>query len=89
MSKQVPWTKKLTEDFIDLAALSSDEAYIMRERVRGMTVTQMAINLNKSEATVHRMIKMLKTKYDLVQAEYPEKFPKRKASAKETYMDTH
>lgn len=89
MSKQVPWTKTLTERFIDLAALSSDEAYIMRGRVRNMTVTEMSMNLGKSEATIHRMIKMIKIKYDLVQKEYPDEFPERKASAKETYMDTH
>ena len=89
MSKQVPWTKSLTERFIDLAALNSDEAYIMRGRVRGMTVVEMSQNLCKSESTIHRTVKMLKIKYDLVQKEYPDEFPVRKSSAKETYMDTH
>lgn len=89
MAKQVPWTNKLTERFIELAALNSDEAYIMRGRVRGMTVIEMSQNLCKSESTIHRTIKMLKIKYDLVQKEYPDEFPVRKSSAKETYMDTH
>ena len=89
MSKQVPWTHRLTERFIELGALNSDEAFIMRGRVRGMTVTEMAFNLSKSESTIHRTIKLLKIKYDLVQKEYPDEFPVRKSSAKETYMDTH
>lgn len=40
MSHQVLWTDKLTEEFISRAALSEDEAYVMRTRARGYTVTQ-------------------------------------------------
>ena len=89
MSKQVRWTKQLTEDFIDLAMLSDDEAYIMRSRVKGVSVTAQALELNCSESTVHRMIAKLKKKYDTVQAEHPDKFPPRRTSAKETWMDEH
>lgn len=87
--KQVPWTKKLTEEFIDKASLNSDEAYIIRARVKGVPVSRMAMDLCRSESSIHRMIKVLKVKYDFVQAEYPEDFPKRKWSAKEVYMDKH
>lgn len=87
--KQVIWTKKVLEDFIELAMLTEEEAFIMRSRVKGMTVTQQALELNKSESSVHRMINQLKKKYDAVQAEHPDRFPPRKFSAKETYMDTH
>lgn len=87
MAKQVMWTQKVLESFIELAALSEDEAYIMRTRVRGITVTQQALNLNKSEATVHRMIANLKQKYDAVQKEHPELFPVRKISKVEKFMD--
>lgn len=87
--KQVIWTKKVLEDFIELAMLTEEEAFIMRSRVKGMTVTQQAMELNKSESSVHRMINQLKKKYDAVQAEHPDRFPPRKFSAKETYMDTH
>lgn len=89
MSKQVVWTKKVLEDFIELAMLTEEEAFIMRSRVKGWTVTQQAMELNKSESSVHRTINLLKKKYDTVQAEHPDRFPIRKASAKETYMDTH
>ena len=87
MSKQVMWTDKLTEEFIKRAALSDDEAYVMRSRARGYTVTQQSLHLNKSVATVHRMIATLKKKYDAVQKEYPNEFPPRKTSKVEEFMD--
>lgn len=89
MAHQVKWTKQLTEDFIDLAMLSDDEAYIMRSRVKGEWVTAQARHLQCSEPTVHRMIAKLKKKYDTVQKEYPDKFPPRRKSDKETWMDNH
>lgn len=85
--KQVEWTKKLTEDFIDMAMLSDDEAYIMRSRVKNVPVSIQADTLSCSEATVHRMIAKIKRKYDIVQRENPEHFPPRKKSAKEKWMD--
>lgn len=87
MAHQVLWTDKLTEEFIRLAALSEDESYIMRTRARGYTVTQQALGLNKSESTIHRMIATLKKKYDAVQKENPNLFPKRKKSKIEKFMD--
>lgn len=87
MAHQVLWTDRLTESFIQRAALSEDEAYIMRTRARGYTVTQQALFLNKSTATVHRMISVLKKKYDAVQKEYPEEFPIRKVVKIEKFMD--
>lgn len=87
--KQVRWTKQLTEDFIDLAMLSDDEAYIIRSRVKNTPVSIQASELSCSESTVHRMIAKLKKKYDLVQKENPDKFPPRRKSAKETWMDEH
>lgn len=87
MSHQVLWTDKLTEEFIKRAALSEDEAYIMRTRARGYTVTQQALYLGVSESTVARMIAKLKIKYDAVQKENPDLFPVRKVSKVEQFMD--
>lgn len=89
MAKQVLWTDKLTEEFIQKAALSEDEAYVMRTRARGYTVTQQAMALSKSESTIARMIAKLKEKYDAVQKEYPETFPPRKVSKVEEFMDNN
>lgn len=84
--RQVPWNKVILETFIDLALLTKEEEMIMRTRVAGWTVTKQALELGMSEATVHRIIKRLKTKYDQVQ-KYSPLLPPRKASAAETYMD--
>lgn len=87
MAHQIKWTKQLTEDFIEMAMLSDDEAYIIRSRVKNTPVSIQSAYLNCSESTVHRMIAKLKKKYDVVQKENPNKFPPRKKSAKETWMD--
>lgn len=87
--KQVKWTEQILKKFEQRALLSEEECYIMESRIRGATVTQQALKLSKSESSVHRIIKELKIKYDLVQKEYPDEFPVRKKSAKETYMDTY
>lgn len=88
MAHQVPWNKKIVETFISEGMLSSDEAFIIRTRAMGWTVTKQARELCVSESTVHNMIALLKKKYDIVQAYNPD-LPPRKQSAKETYMDTH
>lgn len=87
MAHQVLWTDKLTEEFIKKGALSDEEAYIMRTRARGYTVTQQALFLGLSESTIHRMIAKLKIKYDAVQKENPDLFPVRKTSKVEQFMD--
>lgn len=89
MAKQVLWTDKLTESFIEKAALSEDEAFVMRTRARGYSVTYQARELHKSESTIARMISQLKKKYDAVQKEYPDEFPIRKTSKVEEWMDNN
>lgn len=89
MSDTIPWTEEVMEAFIKSALLTKDEAFIVRTRVDGWTVTKQAGELHVSNATVHRMVERIRKKYDRVQAEHPEKFPKRVSSTKELYMDTH
>lgn len=89
MAKQVKWTKRVLEEFIDKAMLNADEIFIMENRIKGMTISRMAIELHKSESTVHNMVRVLKEKYDLVQGEYPDIFPVRKTSKAEEYMDNN
>lgn len=89
MAKQVKWTKKVLEEFIELAMLSEDEIYIMQTRVKDVPISVQAQTLNVSESTIHRKIALLKKKYDAVQKEHPDIFPVRKESAKETWMDNH
>lgn len=88
MSREVPWNKIILEEFVSLALLSKEEEMIMRTRVAGMTRTQQAMTFGMSEATVDRIIRRLKRKYDSVQP-YSPLLPPRKHSIAEVYMDTH
>lgn len=85
--KDIIWTDKLTESFIEKGALSADEAFIMRTRVRGYCVSYQAQHLHKSESTIARMISSIKKRYDVVQREYPDEFPVRRKSKVEKWMD--
>lgn len=87
MSHEVLWTDKLTESFISKAALSPDDAFIMRTRSRGYPVSYQAMELHCSESRIHKRIKVLKQLYDAVQKEYPDEFPVRKTSKTEKFMD--
>lgn len=90
MAHQVKWTRSVLEFFIEEALLNSFEEEIIRTRVMdGMTVTEQAQLLMCSKSKVEKTIALLKQKYDTVQAEFPDKLPPRKFSAKEVYMDTH
>lgn len=86
MSHQVAWTKVIVEEFVKEGLLSKDEEMILRTRAAGWTRTKQAMELGMSVATVDRIIKRLKVKYDKVQAHSPL-LPPRKFSAQETYMD--
>lgn len=86
MSKQVPWNKLILEEFIKEACLTKDEEMIIRTRVAGWSRTKQAMELCMSLATVDRLIKSLKQKYDNVQ-KYDPILPPRKSSAEETWMD--
>ena len=87
MAKQVIWTQKVLESFIELGGLNSDEEYIMRSRCKNVTVLEQSHHLHCSPATVNRIIADLKVRYDTVQKEYPDIFPIRKTSKQEKYMD--
>lgn len=88
MAHQVPWTKVFLEEFIRLGALSDDEEKIMRTRVKGWSRTRQSMEFGMSLATVDRIIRRLKVKYDKVQP-YSDILPPRKYSAEEVWMDTH
>ena len=88
MSHQVIWTKFILETFISEANLTKDEEMIMRTRAAGWTRTKQSMELGMSVSMVDKIIARLKVKYDAV-AKYNPLLPPRKASAQETYMDTH
>ena len=86
MAKQVPWNKIIVEEFCSLAALTDDEEKVLRTRVAGWTRTKQSMEFGMSMATLDRIIKRLKVKYDKVQ-KYSVILPPRKFSVEETYMD--
>lgn len=88
MAKQICWTKKIVEAFIEEACLTKEEQDILRTRVAGLTISEQAERFNISVGKVNRIIKRLKWKYGNVQ-KYCEDLPLRKVSAAELYMDTH
>lgn len=88
MAHEVPWNKIIVERFVEMAMLSEEEQMILRTRVMGWTRLQQADKLGMSVATVDRIIKTLKEKYDGVQ-KYDPMLPPRKTSPEEVYMDTH
>lgn len=89
MSHEVDWTRQLLNDFIHEAMLTEEEVFLMETRMKGMPVSRQAMELNRSESSVHQMISRVKKKYDIVQKAHPDKFPKRRVSKEERYMDTH
>lgn len=89
MSKQVNWSKEILEFFIEQALLNPFEEEIMRTRINGVPVKEQASRCMCSISKVEKTIALLKKKYDLLQKQYPDKLPMRRASAKELYMDTH
>lgn len=93
MTRQVPWSLDILENFIKDEGLefsyqgSTLDADILRSRViKGWTVTRQSMEYGVSRSTVNRRIDILKKRYDMWQKKHPE-YPKRKRSAAELYMD--
>lgn len=82
------WSKVVLEEFISIGGLTKMEEEVIRTRVAGWTRTEQCMKLGLSTATLDRIIKRLKLKYDACQ-KYSAILPPRKASVKELYMDTH
>lgn len=88
MAHQVIWTKIILDEFVEKANLNEVEEMVIRTRASGWTRTEQSMKLNLSLATIDRIIRRLKVKYDEVQ-KYSMILPERKESADELYMDTH
>lgn len=68
MTRQIPWNSYIVETFVDEATLTKEEELVLRTRVDGWTRLQQAHELGMSLATVDRIIRRLKLKYDQVQS---------------------
>lgn len=86
MTKQVFWTKKILETFIEEGNLNSRQEYIMRTRVRGFSIVKQADDLHLSVDQVNKEIARLKKIYDAVQ-KHNDKLPPRRKNAKDLNKD--
>lgn len=89
MAHQVIWTKRTLDFFLSNSGMNEFQKRIMIDRCRNMTVTWMSMEYHCSESKIHKEIARIKKIYDEVQSQHPDELPKRKASSKELYMDTH
>lgn len=86
MAHEVPWNKYICETFIELAMLTKEEEMVLRTRIAGFSRLQQAEKLNMSVATIDRIIKELKRKYDNIQ-KFDPLLPPRKRSDQEDWQD--
>lgn len=85
----IPWTRELTDAFIEEAMLSDVEKEVLEARIRNKTITEIAMQTRCSSRTINRIVKRLIMMYDSVQRQNPDKFPQSYKSEQEIYMDTH
>lgn len=67
MTKQVFWTKAVMESFIQEGNLNKRQAFIVRTRAEGYTISKQAEELNLSVDQVNKEIAELKKRYDATQ----------------------
>lgn len=79
--------KTLLEDFIIEGLLTEDEENIMRTRITGWSIVKQSMEFGMSTATISRIIKKAKKKYDYLHKQFPERFPERKQSKFEQALD--
>ena len=77
MYQQIPWTTELMENFIKYGNLTDREIEVLKLRVKEEKIYRIAMEINRGEATVSRIIKSINTKYDRCQKTHPELFPRR------------
>lgn len=71
---KVPWNRAILEEFVSFALLTEEEEQIIRARAAGWSRVKMCHKFNMSLATVDRIIKSLKTKYESASS-YSEVLP--------------
>lgn len=81
MTKQVFWTKKNLEAFIEEGNLNVRQEKIMRSRAKGDSIVKIADDLHLSVDQVNKEISMLKKVYDVAQATSDILPPRRKCKS--------
>ena len=89
MASNVRWNKYIYDRFCELAMLSELEKEVLEGRIKGMSIVEQSVKLNRSTSTISNVIRRLKDKYDVVQSLEGSNLPVRRSSAEEKWMDTH
>lgn len=80
MSRQVAWNKIILDEFIRIGGLTEFEEQIMRTRVGGWSREKQAMEFHCSVATIDRVIKRCKLKYDNASTYSPILPPRQKTN---------
>lgn len=76
MNNKILWNKIILDEFIKLGMLTDLEEHILRLRIAGYQIEEIAFRTNMSRSSINNYIKLLKQKYDAVQP-YSEILPPR------------
>ena len=81
IKNQIPWTRRLYENFISDAILTDLEKKVLYARVWESdkhTIISMAMDFHVSKSTINNCISSIRRKYDRLHKEYAYKYPERK-----------
>ena len=84
MTKQVFWTKKVLETFIDEGNLNMRQEKILRTRAAGYSIAMIAEELNLSVNQINKNIAEIRKIYDATQI-HSVVLPKRLKNSKELF----
>lgn len=86
IKNQIPWTRDLYNAFVEDAILTDLEKKILYCRVwekEKWTIISMALEFHVSKSTVNNCISSIRSKYDYLCYNYPDRYPKRITSKSE------
>lgn len=84
MTRQVFWTKKVLEAFIEEGNLNERQIYIIKSRAKGELIATQAAALNLSVDQINKEIAALKRIYDATQI-HSDVLPPRKNNRSELF----
>lgn len=76
MNNKILWNKIILDEFIRLGMLTDLEEHILRLRIAGYPIEEIAFRTNMSRSSINIYIRKLKQKYDDVQP-YSDILPSR------------
>lgn len=75
--KDIIWNKIILDEFLRLAFLTDTEERVLRTRIAGWSRVKQSMEMHLSVSAIDCIIRMINTKYDMVQP-YSDILPERK-----------